>query len=318
MADKLPFMQFYPADWLADCDVLSVGAKGAWISFLCKAWLARSGSVTLKMSQWSRVFGAINVEQARKLIEEIEESEVGRVTREEEGRVTIHSTRIERDLKAMSALKQKQSEAGKKAAEAKQKRIGNDPKTNRKRIVNESSTISEAISQKLYTPPNPPAGGMDGEIKIPELYKRIIRCITPKCRFTSERDKAEVKAWEAVKAKVTAEDVELVEWFYRLRKSRENDFTWSRKTGVAALLNQWTSQVEFARSMKDSGNARDTGPPKPKPLDIPEPAGWKKRVPPHIAEYNWTFLCRNDPCLAKRIADGEIFLINPNEIFKTA
>lgn len=268
MSDKLPFMQLYPTDWIADCAVLSAGARGAWMSFLCKAWLARSGSVTLKMSQWSRVFGATNAEQAEKLIAEIEDSEVGRVTKLAEGRVTIHSTRIERDLDAMSALKQKQSAAGKKAAEAKRKQKGNDPITNRKRIVNELNTILEARSQKLYNnPPNPPTGEMDGEIKIPELYKRIIRCITPNCRFDTPRDSKELKAWNNAKSKITSKDIELMQWFYGLPKSEESDPTWSRKQGVAALLNQWTSQVNYASLMKEKAA------PPPKQAD---PPGWQE------------------------------------------
>jgi hypothetical protein len=46
--------------------------------------------------------------------------------------------------------------------------------------------------------------------------------------------------------------MKLIEWFYALPKSPDRDPTWNRKTGVAALLNQWTAQVEFAQAMRDS------------------------------------------------------------------
>lgn len=111
-------MKFYPADWLADCDVLSVSARGAWQTFLCKAWLARSASITLKVPQWCRVFGATNAEQAERIIAEIEECEVGDLIREDDGRVTLISRRIERDLAAMGATQKKRSEAARLAAES--------------------------------------------------------------------------------------------------------------------------------------------------------------------------------------------------------
>lgn len=37
---KLPYMQFYPADWLQDTQVLTLEAQGAWIKLLCAMWTA--------------------------------------------------------------------------------------------------------------------------------------------------------------------------------------------------------------------------------------------------------------------------------------
>ena len=37
---KLPFMQFYPADWLQDTQILSLEAQGAWIKILCALHIA--------------------------------------------------------------------------------------------------------------------------------------------------------------------------------------------------------------------------------------------------------------------------------------
>lgn len=37
---KLPYMQFYPADWIQDTRVLSLQAAGAWINLLCAMWCA--------------------------------------------------------------------------------------------------------------------------------------------------------------------------------------------------------------------------------------------------------------------------------------
>jgi uncharacterized protein YdaU (DUF1376 family) len=140
MAD-LPYMKFFPADWLADCDVLSVSARGAWQTFLCKAWLARSASITLKIPQWCRVFGATNAEQAERVIAEIEECDVGDVMREDDGRVTLISRRIERDLVAMGATQKKRSDAARLAAESRWK-------AERMRDACESHTESNADAMR--------------------------------------------------------------------------------------------------------------------------------------------------------------------------
>lgn len=153
MAENLPYMKFFPADYLADCDVLSVGARGAWHTFLCKAWLARCASVSLKPAQWSRVFGASNVEQAERLIAEIDECEVGDVIREDDGRVTLISRRIERDLEQMGATQKKRSAAARIAAETRwnAERMPNACETHSKGNANamRNDAILEARSQKL-------------------------------------------------------------------------------------------------------------------------------------------------------------------------
>lgn len=151
MANELPYMQFYPADWLADCDVLSVGARGAWQTFLCKAWLARNASITLKIPQWCRVFGATNAEQAERVIAEIEECEVGDVIRQDDGRVTLISRRIERDLAAMGATQKKRSDAARMAAEsrwnAERMRNASEPHTEGNADAMRNDAIPEDRSQ---------------------------------------------------------------------------------------------------------------------------------------------------------------------------
>lgn len=151
MAD-LPYMKFYPADWLADCGELSVGARGAWHSFLCKAWLMRSASVTLKAAQWSRMFGAANAEHAERLIAEIEECGIGGVTRADDGRVTLTSRRIARDLHAMTATRETRSEAARIAATARweKERMRDACQTHAKRNADamRKHAIPEARSQK--------------------------------------------------------------------------------------------------------------------------------------------------------------------------
>jgi hypothetical protein len=37
---RLPFMQFYPADWIQDTRALSLHARGLWIDLICALWVA--------------------------------------------------------------------------------------------------------------------------------------------------------------------------------------------------------------------------------------------------------------------------------------
>lgn len=68
---KLPYMQFYPADWLQDTLPLSLAAKGAWINILCALWSAQNrGTHTLPLVGWARQIGA-SVEQTKAVISEL-------------------------------------------------------------------------------------------------------------------------------------------------------------------------------------------------------------------------------------------------------
>lgn len=37
---RLPYMQFYPADWIQDTQILSLEAQGAWMKLICAMWVA--------------------------------------------------------------------------------------------------------------------------------------------------------------------------------------------------------------------------------------------------------------------------------------
>ena len=90
-------------------------------------------------------------------------------------------------------------------------------------------------------------------VDLDDLHCRIIRCITPHSKCDTARDDSEMRAWRKVKGRVKADDVEVIEQFYRAGKSEQCDPTWKRKTGVTQLLNQWTEQVELAREFATAG-----------------------------------------------------------------
>jgi len=126
MAD-LPYMQFFPSDWMGDCQILTLAARGAWQTIICKAWHPSTrGVVTLKLSAWARLFGA-TVEQAEKVIAEIEETQIADIERDGDA-ITVICRRIVRDWQAAEKRKEALSNAG---AEGAKKRWGGHGQANR-------------------------------------------------------------------------------------------------------------------------------------------------------------------------------------------
>lgn len=84
---------------------------------------------------------------------------------------------------------------------------------------------------------------------------------------------------------------------------------------------QWDKMGLFP-SQKQNKYAKpptpDTGPPIPKKLVVPEPANWKQRVPGHIAERGWEFLCKNDHESLRRILNGESLVVSEPIDFEAA
>lgn len=113
---ELPYMQFFPTDWLSDCQVLSLAARGAWQTIICKAWHSTTrGTVSMKLEAWARTFGA-SVKETEKVIAEIEETRTGEVQRDGD-MITITCRRTARDWETAVNRKSTLSEAGHKGAE---------------------------------------------------------------------------------------------------------------------------------------------------------------------------------------------------------
>jgi 5-methylcytosine-specific restriction endonuclease McrA len=56
MNRKLPWMQFFPADYILDTQPLSLQARGAWMDIICILWRAEQrGSLTHSPAIWSRI-----------------------------------------------------------------------------------------------------------------------------------------------------------------------------------------------------------------------------------------------------------------------
>lgn len=148
---ELPYMQFFPSDWMADCQVLSLAGRGAWQTIICKAWHPTTrGVVTLTLPAWARLFGA-TPSLAAKVIAELEETKVADVTREGDA-VTVTCRRAVREWNKRTEEQKKLSESGKRGAE---KRWGKDSPPN-------SPPIGQPIERPMAIQ-NPEARGQNPE-----------------------------------------------------------------------------------------------------------------------------------------------------------
>ena len=91
---KLPFLQFYPADYLVDTRVLTLSARGAWVDILCVLHASSTrGTSTFPVRGWARIMGVSDADFEIAL-GEIEAMKVGNVTRCGNGDVTITCRRM--------------------------------------------------------------------------------------------------------------------------------------------------------------------------------------------------------------------------------
>ncbi len=120
---ELPFMKFFPVDYLRDTEILSLSAQGGWMRMLCGMWHpSRRGVLSLRLQAMARLLHA-SEQTTKSIIEEIGECEVGQVEWSRDGAwVTVTCRRIVRDWEKADAEKQSQIDAGKRGAA---KRWGN-------------------------------------------------------------------------------------------------------------------------------------------------------------------------------------------------
>lgn len=137
-------MQFFPADYLRDTEILSLSAQGGWMRMLCSMWHpTRRGVLSLRLQAMARLLHA-SEQTTKSIIEEIEDCEVGAVEWSEDGeRVTITCRRIVRDWESASHAKADLSD---KRAEAARIRWA-------KQRQGESNANAYASAEQLECPP---------------------------------------------------------------------------------------------------------------------------------------------------------------------
>lgn len=107
---KLPYMPFYPSDYLRDTRCLSLAARGVWIDLICALWNAPTrGKKTLTMEGWAGEIGK-GVEEIRPIISELETQHIFSSSRKPNGGITITSRRMVREEKARESNRKRQRE----------------------------------------------------------------------------------------------------------------------------------------------------------------------------------------------------------------
>lgn len=94
--------------------------------------------------------------------------------------------------------------------------------------------------------------------QIHPLLERIIRIfMSTNRKLRLPRPPKDVAAWKKISNHVTEEDVDLIEKFYALRKPKEYDERWNRKTTAETLMNNWGAQCDLAQKYFDLKPERD-------------------------------------------------------------
>lgn len=91
---KLPFLQFYPSDYMIDTRVLSLAARGAWVDILCVLHGSSTrGTTSFPSHGWARIMGVSEAE-FESALNEIVTMKVADVIRDGNASVTITSRRM--------------------------------------------------------------------------------------------------------------------------------------------------------------------------------------------------------------------------------
>lgn len=122
------------------------------------------------------------------------------------------------------------------------KRVTNKRQASDKQVTTNKNDKNKKNEENEKITPKPPRG-------IHPLHRRILLLFVSSVS-DKPRPKAEMNSWNKIKDHVTEQDVETLERFYALPKSKDHDATWNRKTAAPQLMNQFTAQLEFAENYK--------------------------------------------------------------------
>lgn len=96
---KLPWMQFFPADYILDTQPLSLAARGAWMDILCLIWRSEPrGTLTHSSLIWSRLLRC-SVEEFSSVVEELKNFKIAEVVTATNDVVMVSCRRMLREEK---------------------------------------------------------------------------------------------------------------------------------------------------------------------------------------------------------------------------
>lgn len=96
---KLPYMQFYVADWMRDTRCLSLAARGAWIDILGVLWNSTTrGKKSLDLEGWASELGK-PIDEVDTVFGEFEKRNICTFVRKRNGEILLMSRRQVKDEK---------------------------------------------------------------------------------------------------------------------------------------------------------------------------------------------------------------------------
>ena len=151
---KLPFLQFYPSDYLVDTRVLTLSARGAWVDILCILHGSSTrGTTKFPARGWARIMGVPEADFLSAL-REIEDMKVGDVIRDSNGDVTLTCRRMMNE-----SITRTQTRLRVKHHREKERNAERNASSNADVTRNKSEVISQKSEAKNNTAPVPVAAG---------------------------------------------------------------------------------------------------------------------------------------------------------------
>ena len=94
-------------------------------------------------------------------------------------------------------------------------------------------------------------GGKPSIHQVENIEPRIIKLLSPSAKRT-ELNPKERSSLNKVLTPIKEHDMELLEFFFGLEKSKSYDQTWKRKQGISTILNNLQDQLDLAYEMKEA------------------------------------------------------------------
>jgi hypothetical protein len=165
---KLPFLQFYPADYLVDTRVLTLTARGAWVDILCILHGSSTrGTTKFPARGWARIMGVPEADFLSAL-REIEDMKVGDVIRDSNGDVTLTCRRMMNE-----SITRTQTRLRVQNHREKERNAGCNASSNADVTRNKSEVRSQKSEAKNNTAPVPVAAGEPADCPFPpEVTKK--------------------------------------------------------------------------------------------------------------------------------------------------
>lgn len=257
---KLPYMQFYPTDYLVDTAVLSLAAQGAWMRILCALHASETrGTKVWKLEAWARYIG-VTADVTAELLAEISEAGVGNVE-EANGNVTLTNRRMLTESITKEQTRLRVEKHRLKVRSSSQVTDGNadcngagnadvtdkkpETRSQKPEVIQETSSPSSSSPQAAsddagavippVEPPAPPtAPNRNPAVPFVEVmlaYNRLCPSM-PRAELSELRKKTIRARWQE---RVTAKDENPITWFETLfTKAEASDFLAGRTSSPSS------------------------------------------------------------------------------------